>query len=315
MSRAIRWILPILMLGLLESTAAAAEFPGPFFFSGDGVFTLQGRQGGQVRVTYRRAGHYDDAALRKINAQFGAPWERPTERVGLRLIELLDHVQDRFGGAPIILMSGYRSPESNARLRALGRLAAQSSLHMEGEAIDCHLQGVASAEVYAYIKGLNCCGVGYYHGREVHIDTGPARYWDEVTSGTEDREPQQNAKIMVVTDRDRYRVGETVMLRFLRITDYPVLVPGELTMEWRPAEAREEAAWKTYPIVPAYVAQPRRSGCVPLGGRTEAKSVRWTVARPPRREGPIRARLRARFCERVSEKMPADIVTNIFEIW
>lgn len=314
------------MLGMLMAPTLlwAAPFPGPFFRSGDGTLALQARQGGVVRVTYRRGGGYDDAALQRLNGVFGAPWHTPTERISLRLIELLDHVQDHFGGATIVLRSGYRSPVDNARLRALGKLAAQSSLHMEGDAIDCHLQGVRSADVAEYVQGLGCCGVGFYHGQEVHLDVGPARWWDEATSGTEGREPQENAKIMLATDRDRYRAGETVTLRFQRITAYPVLAPATLTLEWRPRIADETEPWHAAAATALYHQQPLPcagpqcggvAACVPLANRAQAKSVQWVAGVPRMPAEPVRARLTAHFCRRVSDKMPATIASNEFEIW
>ncbi|MBI2345829.1 MAG: YcbK family protein [Deltaproteobacteria bacterium] len=311
---------------VMVAAAEAAEFPGPFFYHGDGVVTLQGRQGGISRMTYRRAGQYDEAGLRRINLLFGAPWERPTERVSLRLIELLDHLQEHFGGAQVVLQSGYRSPEANTRLRTMGRLAAQSSLHMEGAAIDCHLQGVSSAAVFAYLKDLGCCGIGYYHGREVHIDAGPARFWDEATSGTENREPQQNEKIILATDRDRYRRGETAMLQFMRITDYPVIVPATLTLQWQrvdmypssgggEVETERKGDWRSAAVTPTYPYRSRVDGCVALADRAVSKSIGWTVDVPGAPRTVLRGRLVARFCERTGDKMPAEIISNPFEIW
>lgn len=293
--------------------ASAADYPGPYFHSGDGTIALQAKSGGIVRVTYRRAGRYDDSALQKINQVFGAPWNQPTERVHLRLIELLDKVQDHFHNAAIVLRSGYRSPVDNQALRARGKMAAQSSMHTEGAAIDMHLQGIPSADVFAYVKGLNCCGVGYYHGREVHIDAGPPRYWDETSSGTESREPQENAKIMLATDRDRYRAGETATLQFMRITDYAIGVPDTVTLEWQPTGDPPDGKWRSVSIAPTY--HQTATSCVLLHNRSQAKSVQWAVHTPANIAGPLRARLTARFCRRTSEMMPEKVISNVFEIW
>ncbi|MBI4366776.1 MAG: YcbK family protein, partial [Deltaproteobacteria bacterium] len=260
--------------------AHAAEFPGPFSLRGDGTIRLRAQGGGALHVTFRRGEVYDPAGLERINRLFGAPWQAETERVSLRLIELLDHLQDHFREAAFTLRSGYRSPTTNAALRARGRLAAQSSLHMEGEAVDGHFDGVSAADVFAYVKGLACCGIGYYHGREVHLDTGPPRYWDETTSGTESREPQGNAKIMVATDRDRYRSGERATLRFMRITDYPIRVPTTWTMEWQPLDADPSARWERQEVTPTFVAT--SDTCAALRDRREAKSATLGMARPPR---------------------------------
>jgi uncharacterized protein YcbK (DUF882 family) len=92
----------------------------------------------------------------------------------------LDYFEDRFQ-QPIVIISGYRSPEYNENLRAKGRLAAKASLHMEGMAADIQMRKGLSTKAFPLLRALQCCGVGYYHGDSLHLDTGPAR-WDETTS-------------------------------------------------------------------------------------------------------------------------------------
>ena len=96
----------------------------------------------------------------------------------LRLIELIDHIQDHFGGKKIEIISGYRSPELNSALRASGRGVASRSLHMLGKAVDIRIPGVSTREVRNYAISLKAGGVGYYSGPDfVHIDVGRARRW------------------------------------------------------------------------------------------------------------------------------------------
>jgi len=78
------------------------------------------------------------------------------------------------------VISGYRSPASNAALRAAGHGVSAHSLHMEGRAIDVRLQGCALAALRAAGLGLARGGVGYYPGPGfVHLDTGRVRSWSE----------------------------------------------------------------------------------------------------------------------------------------
>lgn len=94
------------------------------------------------------------------------------------LLVLLDHIQDHFGNGEVDIISGYRSPELNASLRAGGHGVARRSLHMLGLAIDFRMPGVSTREIRNYAASLKAGGVGFYAGSDfVHIDVGPVRYW------------------------------------------------------------------------------------------------------------------------------------------
>jgi uncharacterized protein YcbK (DUF882 family) len=76
------------------------------------------------------------------------------------------------------VISGYRSPQTNERLRESGHGVAQRSLHMQGRAIDVRLAGVDCADLSARALDLKRGGVGYYRSSDfVHLDTGPFRTW------------------------------------------------------------------------------------------------------------------------------------------
>ena len=80
--------------------------------------------------------------------------------------------------APFQVISGYRSPRTNAALRAQGGGQARHSLHMQGRAIDIRLADVSSATLRDAALELARGGVGYYRSEDfVHIDTGPVRRW------------------------------------------------------------------------------------------------------------------------------------------
>lgn len=80
---------------------------------------------------------------------------------------------------PLHIISGYRSPHTNERLRTTrGGGVAKHSLHMEGRAVDIRLPGVPLADVRDAARDLKLGGVGYYPGEQfVHIDTGRVRTW------------------------------------------------------------------------------------------------------------------------------------------
>ena len=82
---------------------------------------------------------------------------------------------------PYHVISGYRSPQTNAMLRTRGGShtgVASSSLHMIGKAIDIRLPGVKLAHLHDAAMSLKLGGVGYYPSSDfVHVDTGRVRYW------------------------------------------------------------------------------------------------------------------------------------------
>jgi uncharacterized protein YcbK (DUF882 family) len=78
------------------------------------------------------------------------------------------------------IISGYRSPESNAAMAARpGSGVAKHSLHMEGRAIDVRLHGCSCADLRDLALAARRGGVGYYRRSDfVHLDTGRFRTWN-----------------------------------------------------------------------------------------------------------------------------------------
>lgn len=81
---------------------------------------------------------------------------------------------------PLHIISGYRSPQTNAYLRqkSQGGGVAKYSLHMDGRAIDIRIPGVDTLTLRKAALSLKKGGVGYYPGLKfVHMDTGSIRTW------------------------------------------------------------------------------------------------------------------------------------------
>jgi uncharacterized protein YcbK (DUF882 family) len=95
------------------------------------------------------------------------------------LMDYLVHVAHTLGVDPSFsVISGYRSPQTNAHLHEASTGVAQRSLHMEGRAIDVRITGVDCADLAAHALDLKCGGVGYYRASDfVHLDTGAFRTW------------------------------------------------------------------------------------------------------------------------------------------
>jgi uncharacterized protein YcbK (DUF882 family) len=94
----------------------------------------------------------------------------------LDLLHRLGRALDYDG--PIHVISGYRSPETNAMLAAQSGGVAKNSYHVRGMAIDIRLPGRALREVQHAALDLAQGGVGFYPRSDfVHVDTGPVRSW------------------------------------------------------------------------------------------------------------------------------------------
>ncbi len=138
-----------------------------------------------ITITYKRDGRYDEAALEKLN-WFLRDWRRgQATHMDPQLIDLLWEVQRETGSkAPIDIVCGYRSPQTNAMLRRRSRGVARFSQHMLGHAIDFYIPGVPLEEIREIGLRMQRGGVGFYPTSGspfVHMDTGGVRMWPRMT--------------------------------------------------------------------------------------------------------------------------------------
>ena len=96
-----------------------------------------------------------------------------------RLFDLLHDIAQAAGREPRYeIISGYRSPATNAMLAATTDGVSSHSLHMEGRAIDVRLIGLPSIALRDLALAMQAGGVGYYPASDfVHLDTGRVRNW------------------------------------------------------------------------------------------------------------------------------------------
>lgn len=102
-----------------------------------------------------------------------------THPIDIDLIHLVHHLQQKVGPNEIFdVISGYRSPSTNAALRNKSTGVARNSYHMKGQAVDIrsvrHLQYLRDCA-----RSLKRGGVGYYQKSGfIHVDVRkkPA-YW------------------------------------------------------------------------------------------------------------------------------------------
>ncbi len=96
-----------------------------------------------------------------------------------RLFDLLHAIQSRLEvKTPFQLISGYRSPQTNALLHAESGQVASKSQHLLGKASDIRVEGVDLANLHKAAMSLKAGGVGFYPvSNFVHVDVGPVRQW------------------------------------------------------------------------------------------------------------------------------------------
>jgi uncharacterized protein YcbK (DUF882 family) len=281
-----------------------------FFYNGDGkINLLSAKNGISFNGQYRKSkGIYDEKALKTIHRLFGAEKDRPLSTVSLRLIEFLDYLEDHLHpGARITIVSGYRSPQYNTDLRNKGRLAAKASLHQYGMAADIKIQGISSKRVWNTVKKLRFGGTGYYKGKLVHIDVGPARFWDEKTSGVGTDISTQNKLIGLVTNYDFYLPGEMIDLRFIRMTAFPIGVSPEFVLE---KVEKNGQLKKIVRFKPLFAIAPK-TPCSQFSDIDQMTGIRWKL---PGDLLPGRYKIRTFFCNRLWEDMPVEIFTPEFDI-
>ena len=135
--------------------------------------------------TFMVNGVYDQAVLDKLN-WFCRDWRlnEPT-KMDPHLFDIIWEVYRESGSTqPVDVLSGYRSPQTNAMLRRRSRQVAEHSMHMQGKAIDAHFVDVGTARIRDIAMRMQAGGVGFYPTGVtpwVHIDSGSVRYWPRMS--------------------------------------------------------------------------------------------------------------------------------------
>ncbi len=298
MGRRIKFFLAMQLL-LFPSFVLAAE--GRFFLEGDGVLNLTHHKTGRKGIFHYRdeEGHYPSAERLRLQRLLAVP-PQTNDEIELRLIALLDHLEDHFAVEEIRVFSSFRTAQKNQQLRRRGRPAARASLHLEGMAVDMIIPNIPPRKVWNYLRSLQCCGAGLSPGGSLHLDTGPSRFWEEATAGVEEAVVSRNKFLILRTDQDLYRPGETIRLRIARITDFPVeVVPVATVMKGGKKGERISL-------------QEGAKACLKISNRREARSLSWKI--PEEWKLPKKFQIRLDFCKQISPEMPEKIDSNWIEI-
>jgi uncharacterized protein YcbK (DUF882 family) len=135
--------------------------------------------GETLDVAYWENGAYVSDALDAVNHVLRDYRTGDVHVIEPKLLDLLTALHVSLGTtAAVGVISGYRSPQTNAMLHERSSQVASGSLHMLGQAIDIRLPGVDSANVRDAALRLAIGGVGYYPTSDfVHVDVGRVRRW------------------------------------------------------------------------------------------------------------------------------------------
>ncbi|MEM9320648.1 MAG: DUF882 domain-containing protein [Pseudomonadota bacterium] len=138
-----------------------------------------GRTGESLNMTYWIDGDYIRPALEEVN-YFMRDWRSDSVRaIDTRTIDIMAAAHRVLEASdPYLLLSGYRSPETNAMLRSRSAGVARNSLHMQGQAADLRLSSRTVSQMARAASAFHAGGVGRYSGSNfVHMDCGPVRSW------------------------------------------------------------------------------------------------------------------------------------------
>ena len=132
-----------------------------------------------LETCYWANGQYQTKSLDKINYILRDHRAGESHKIDPALLDLMHLIHSKCQShAPFHVISGYRSPKTNAKLRKNSMGVAKKSLHMQGKAIDIRLPDIGLDQLRTAAIELNAGGVGYYaKSNFLHIDIGRPRSW------------------------------------------------------------------------------------------------------------------------------------------
>ena len=132
-----------------------------------------------LETVYWSRGEYIEEALVEINYLLRDHRTGEIKAIDKRLLDLLYAIRKKLETqGPFQIISGYRSPSTNALLCRRSSGVAKGSLHQKGKAADIRVPGRRLSSLRNVARDLKRGGVGYYpNANFVHVDVGRVRYW------------------------------------------------------------------------------------------------------------------------------------------
>lgn len=297
--------IAVLLSCMSEVNVWAAAPKERFFLMGSGVLHLENlRNNREARVELLSvSGQISESALDTVDRVFGYPTAARGEHISPRLLFMLSYFTDRMApGKKIYIESAYRSPGYNEQIRKRGANAAKTSSHMDGMALDFWIEEVNGKKLWETIRTKNCCGVGHYGGRTIHLDAGRPRFWEAATSGTRTTEQDFNRHIYLSTLYDRYAPKENLSLSLSGVGTFGfgVRSTAELVQAGNPAAVR----------IPLQ-AGTGEAPCMRLDNR---KATRFLSASLPANLPSGRYQVQLEFCRKPFPQMPDRVISREFEV-
>jgi uncharacterized protein YcbK (DUF882 family) len=174
-----------LLRAFAATTIAAAPVSANAFgiLRGSGDFRKlrmhNGRTGETLDMIYWIDGDYIRPAIEEIS-YFMRDWrQNEVHAIDPRTLDIMAASHNLLDtNEPYLLLSGYRSPATNAMLRQRSSGVARNSLHMVGEAADLRLTSRSVSQIARAAESCAAGGVGRYsRSNFVHMDCGDVRHW------------------------------------------------------------------------------------------------------------------------------------------
>ena len=123
--------------------------------------------------------YYKLSGLFEVNKAFIDYRAKEMTRIDVKLVNLLYEIKQHLGyDKQFNIVSGYRSPKTNAALSKRRKGVAKNSYHIKGQAVDIYVPNVSLKKLKDVAIGLKQGGVGYYpRSNFLHVDVGPVRTW------------------------------------------------------------------------------------------------------------------------------------------
>lgn len=166
----------------VSAATAAAVSAGPALAKVGKSRSLKMRNlhtGERLNTSFWADGDYQGSGLKQFNRLLRDHRANESTRMDPKLYDIVYKLKEKLNfKGEVEIISGYRSPKTNAKLRAAGRGVARRSYHTRGMALDIRMPGVPLAKLRQAAINLKAGGVGYYRKSNfVHVDTGPVRSW------------------------------------------------------------------------------------------------------------------------------------------
>lgn len=186
----------------------------PIFPHGDGIIRLYNYHLNEfAEIRFRKDGKIVQAGIDQIDHLLRSRDNEEMIPINIRLLDLIDSVQDHFKVDTIEIISGYRRKELNSELLKTGHSVSPISLHTQGKAIDIHIDEIREETLRDYALTLKLGGVGYYGPLDfVHLDVGPVRQWSEGLNSPRKLVGVIDSKnlIQLTGKKNDYLAGETM---------------------------------------------------------------------------------------------------------